>query len=275
MPTLFKRDWQLRLDNLIIKGLDIAFDVEKTIRRTPNTCSLQVWNLNAEHRRHLEQLSVRKKRGPGKIRVEIEAGYVDARTLIFRGDLRRAATKRDGSDLVTTIEGDDGGQAIKWSRVNESFPPGTRVVDVLLSLTQAMGIGQGNLMEVAPLVTTFTNGTVVSGNAANELGEILASVGLTYSVQNGVLQVLRRGQGLQATAIRLSSSTGLVGTPEANADGTITVTSLLIPDLYPGRLVVLDSPSLSGGFHVTKCKYTGDTFADAWYIEMECKAYSR
>jgi hypothetical protein len=279
VARLFKRAWKVKVDTLQFSELDISFEVEKTGRREPNKCSLKIWNLTRDHRRQLEALTVR--RGQGQIRVELEAGYQNQLGLIFRGDLRRASSHREGPDVITEVEGEDGGRAVLWGRVNRSFPAGTPVETVLRACAEAMGVGMGNLAEASAGArlegggNTFAEGTVLSGPAAEELDHLLRSMGLRYSVQNGVLQILQRGQALQTTAVRLSPTTGLVDSPEVNADGTVSATCLLNPDIYPGRQVQFDSVDLAGTYRVEKAKYQGDSFGGEWYIHMECQPLSR
>lgn len=270
--------WRVRVDTLRFTGLDISFDVEKSLRREPNKCTLRVLNLSADHRRQLEQLNTTRKRGPGRIRVELEAGYRETgMSMVFRGDLRTAlSTQEDDGTWVTTLEGEDGGRAVLWARVNRSFPAGTRVDQVIRACAEAMGVGVGNLEDAIQGArlegagATFTEGTVLSGPAPDELDGVLRSVGLTWSVQNGVLQLLQRGQALQTTAVRLTSDTGLVGTPGRAADGTVTAKAFINPELYPGRQIQLDSPNVRGFFRVRKAKYSGDSAGDTWYVAMEC-----
>lgn len=286
MARLFKRIWRVRVDTLQFTGLSISFEVEKSTKREPNKCTLRVFNLTQDHRRQLESLSVR--RGRGRIRVELEAGYLDETSfdasaglgLIFRGDLRHASSVHDGPDWVTEIEGEDGGRSVLWARVNRPFPPGTTVETVVRACAQAMGVGLGNLSELTANArlegggNTFTSGTVLSGPAAEELEHLLRSMGLRYSIQNGVLQILRRGRPLQTTAVNLSPDTGLIDSPVVNADGTVSATSLLIPDIYPGRKVQFNTVDLSGTYRVEKAKYQGESSGGPWYVHMECKALS-
>lgn len=293
MAKLFQRAWRVRVDDFQSETLDIAFEVEKTTKKEPNKCTLKLWNLTPEHRRQLAALSTvtkkkksstsstkRKTALSGKIRVEVEAGYVGATTLIFRGDLRTAKSTLDGADYVTELEGEDGGKAVLLGRINRSFPPGTTVETVVKACAQAMDVGYGNAAELAHAARlegsggVFTNGTVLSGSAATELDHILKSAGLRYSIQNGNLQIQKRGAALQGTAVKLSPDTGLLGSPTSNADGTVSAIALMIPDLYPGRKVKFESVDFTGFYQIEKCKYAGDTAGDDWHVEMETKLVS-
>lgn len=282
MGLLFGRSWRLRVDTLQFSGtgkpgdITMSFDVEKTIKAEPNKATIKIWNLIQDHQRQLQALSVQK--GRGRIRVELEAGYQSGMMLLFRGDLRRAGTSRSGPDLITEVSGEDGGRSVIWSRVNRSFPPGTTVEVVAKACAEAMGLGLGNLPEIVrgkrmgSAGSTFFDGCVLSGNAADELTHILRSLGLSYSIQDGAVQVIERGKALQASAVVLGSGTGLIDRPVVNADGTVSASSLLIPDLYPGRKVQFDTVDLAGIYTLQKTNYVGGTEDNEWYCNMEAKA---
>ncbi len=273
--NLFGRKWRLRVSTIETSDLDLTFQIKKSLDHKPNTATITVFNLSADHRHALEQLNTYKKTSPGKIPVELEAGYEGGMSLIFRGDLRTALSEHDGATWKTTLTGEDGGQAVRWSRVSGSYPAGTALQTVVQDLARAMGVGLGNLTEVNPQFrsggNTFARGTVLTGSAPDEMRRILRSCGLTYSVQDGVLQVLRNGDALQRTAVRLVPSTGLVGDPVRDARGNIAAKALLIPDLYPGRKVTLEYPELRGTYRVQTIAYDGSTFGTEWYAQLALK----
>ncbi len=283
MTTLYRRKAVVRVGTLEIEttvadsgvvGLDVSFSVERTLRHEPNTCELQIFNLTADRRAELQQL-----RSAG---VTIEAGYEQNVSVIFAGDLREARTVRDGPDLVTEIEAGDGEKAHRTARVNTSAPQNGSIVDTIRSVTDSFGIQRGNVdsaLTVVGLETggsqtstrQFRGGAVVSGRSSTELSRLLDSVGYEYSIQNGVFQVLPRGQTISQDALLLTPETGLLGSPTRSSDGILSATSLIIPDLFPGRKVRFESPETEGFFRVETAKYTGDTSNQEWFIEMECK----
>lgn len=213
----------------------------------------------------------------GRIPVELEAGYVTTgKHLIFRGDLRRALTTNDTDGTFTTeIEGEDGGRSTLSSRVNEAFPPGTTAVQVVRACAEAMGVGVGNILTAKGALQgkVFKHGTVLTGQAGAELAGVLRRLGLSYSIQNGVLAFRAAGKGLTPTGFVLSSETGLVGSPARDASGLVVATTLLLPSVAPGALIDLQSEQYRGSYMVQEVEYSGSTYGDEWYSTLELVPY--
>lgn len=270
---LFKRKARVRVDTLVLENLDVAFDVTRSLKPEPNTAELKIWNLAEERRSQIESLA--------SVPVIIEAGYESGTSVIFHGDLRNAKTTREGPDLITSIESGDGEHAHRRARVNRSFSSGTPLSSVLDHLVRAMGVGVGNAAEAIRAAELegagrlFREGVVLSGGAAVELDTLLRSCGLEYSIQDGALQVLTRGRPLAGTAVLLSPDTGLIESPTKELDEQrrpfVSAKCLMIPDIVPGRLVRLQSAGISGQFRVEKAKYSGDTAATDWGIELDLR----
>jgi hypothetical protein len=248
-------------------ALDFQFAVERTLETEPNTAEIKVWNLSPANRLRLEAL--------GKIPCYIEAGYLGQTSVIFLGDLRRAFTERDGPDLITTIESGDGEEATQTARVNVSIAPGTTNSAIFRAVLGAFGILEGNLASVPVDAQRqlMARGGVVSGSASQVLTRLALGIGVRWSIQSGMAQFTLGAQPIQGTAVFLSADTGLIGTPSIDSKGVLTAKALMIPDIFPGRLLVLQSttPRLSGNYRVTKTQHTGDTSGDDWYVEVEAK----
>lgn len=275
--SLFRRDWRLEVGGLVVaRPLRVSFEVERSTRPTPNAATIRVWNLSRDSQALVE--------GAGGALVVLEAGYVGERAEIFRGTVLRARagqrtgspkSERDGPDVVTTIEATDGGLEYRRARVARGYSAGVSVATVLRDLAGALGVGEGNLREVEALgeldggARTFPEGTVISGSASGEMTRILRSLGLRWSVQHGALQILQRGAALQTRAVRLSSSTGLVGSPEVGTGGRVTARALLTPELWPGRRVRLEADRIQGQLVARAIRYEGDSHADPWYAVAE------
>lgn len=271
MTEIRDRVAEVVADTLRLDGMRVAFEVERSLRPTPNKASIKIWNLSRDHRGQLEQM----KRVP----VSVRAGYrTTGMTQIFLGELSRVVSEPSGADIVTTIGGGDGAKQITTSRVSRTFAPGTRTADVLRHVAESVGAGMGNaLTEIAQgnfgaLGEVFAQGTTIHGNAAAELGRLCDSAGLEYSIQDGRLQMMRRGRALAATAVRLSPLTGLLGSPSVDAKGVLSAECMMIPDVFPGRRVLIESRFVRGVYRVEKAAYSGDLRGNDWKIKIEGKA---
>jgi hypothetical protein len=275
----FNRNVRVQVAERRYTDLDVAFEIEKALGSHLNKATVKVTNLSEQSRNQIDELSLTRRRGTGRIRVVVEASYgSDPLQVIFSGDLRNGASaETPPGTWVTTLEGEDAGRSFLWSRVNASFEPGATPLQVAQECVNAMGVGRGNLIEALTGArlerggTTFEAGTVLSGSAPEELRGVLRSCGFTYSVNDNVLQVLRRGNAIQRTAVRLVWNRGLIGSPVKNLDGTVKVNTLLNPDIYPGRQIQVESRTVNGNFRAKKVKYTGDTAGLPWYCEIEAE----
>lgn len=276
MARLFQRKYRLTLDTFQIEGLAIDFKVKKSIGRAANTCTLSVTNLSRDTRARLSEL------GRGT-RVKLEVGYENEDLhVLFNGGSRTIDVRHEKTDYILDIEARDRGDNILQKRVNRSYPPGTEVRTVIRDLVDALEIGRGNLSELEGVGLegvgrTFPEGTVLSGQASRELDEILRSMGLRWSVQNGVLQLQRRGRPLSAQAVNLSPETGLVGSPALDTSrrrsGIVNAVAFIMPDLVPGRKVSLQSELYSGGYEIRQVEYSGSWRATDWYANLTLRPY--
>jgi len=284
MTTLFKRDWRVQVGQLVVrKPLHVSFEIERTTRPQPNAATVRLYNLTRDHQALVQDA----REGI----VTVEAGFLGSMSQIFGGTVIRARaggrsgskipakSERDGPDVVTVIEALDGGDTYREARIARSYGPDVSVSTVLRDCAAALGLGEGNIAEVERVAvldggqTTYPDGTVLDGQAARELTRILASYGLRWSIQHGTVQVIQRGSALQTQGVRLSESTGLIGSPEVAANGDVTVRALLTPELWPGRHVVLEAERVRGQMTVASIRYEGDSHADTW--QAQCRLVHR
>ena len=277
MTVLFGRSWELQVDTLLLKGeygkpsLTISFEVERTLKRAPNNASVTIYNLSAEHRKRLQDLG-------DAVFVRLSVGYRGDNFQIFKGDLRDVRSTRQGPDWVTTITSGDGERAIQRRRTRRSFAPGAALEQVLKDVAGDLQVGLGNLVKGVSGAalegtgsTRFHSGTTVSGNSARELDRLLRSAGYEWSVQDGEIQVLPRGQALKGQAVAIAPRTGLIGSPEPGTKGATVCTVLLQAGLVPGARVQLESAYTSGLFRVERVTNKGETSGQVWYADLELK----
>lgn len=293
----WKRKWAVTIDTFKTTELDIKFKIEKSLKDEPNKCELEILNLSEEHRARIEELTpfstvvsglakqkvkiAARKAATSGIPVKIEAGYEedDDLSLLWLGDLRNAISEREGANWVTKLESGDGEKAWQNARVNLSYGPKTPVATVIRAIARELGLGEGNLASVIASIELngvgrlLPRGAVIAGPARQQLRDWTRSAGLEFSIQDGALQFLEKGKATGEQAFLVSAETGMIGSPTVDIDGLVHVKMLMPHGIRPGRLLVIDSQRVAGGYKAEKIIYEGDTAGDEWFVEMEAVRY--
>ncbi len=294
MSDLFNRDLTLTMGAVsldiqtrnpifpdrIAPALRVSFDIEKTSNRDPNKALVTIYNLNPANRALLQKGSdlittFKQLKKLYEWQVTIEAGYVGSKSKLFVGDITFADSRRDGSDWITTIEAGDEQRNYNSRFVSKSFGSGTSLFSILVFLVTELGIGFGDSINkfTVPLrgLVVFKKGVVLEGKVSEILDKYVTSAGYQWSIQDGVLQVLAPGETTFETAVNLTSSSGLLGSPEKGEDGTVKAVSLLQGALKPGRQVRIASQMVFGNFKIERVVHHGDTWGTDWYTEVEAQ----
>lgn len=262
-------------------GLRIQFKIEKNPQSPPNTADISVTNLAPQTRRQLQEFGAE---------VELRAGYHDNEPhlpLLFRGQARTIDHIRKGSEWVTRIQCGDGEIPFRFATINASFRPGTPTEKVARTMAAVLGdagvdvgafLAQLDAHSLAFVMPQFFFGYTSQGNALQELEKILGSSGYLVSIQSGALRVISsRGTSVK-DAIRLSPTSGLLGSPEHGTPDrnglptVLKVKAFLLPHLEPGDSFVLTDVAAAGKYRADKLSHAGDTHAeDDWATEAEAR----
>lgn len=249
----------------------VAFVVEKTLKPAPNKMAVRIWGLGETSRASIASAP--------SVPVQLDVGR-DPLSLanIFVGAVRSARSKLSSDDVgwITELSSGDGEDKTRTARVSASIGPGSSGDQVLRTLAASLGVSPGNLDSAAALVAArklWPKGTVLVGSAARELSTACLALGLEWSVQDGALQILPRGEPLAGEAVMLTPRTGLVGDSHQNAKREAKIVCLLRPEIRPGSLIVVDSVNLRGQFRAEKVVYKGDTHGNEWETEITGSPY--
>lgn len=263
-------------------SLRIAFSVERDHKRAPNNAEVAIWNLSRSNQQALAKLTV--------VPVQLEAGYADSTGVLFKGDLRCARTRREGTDFVTRVSAGDGESKIRVARISKTFKAGTPIGDVIAELGKSLGVGVGNLNQFRGARlrngdATLKRPLTVAGASSDELERFCRSCGLEWSVQAGVLQL--RENGLPVGSDRgplLRADTGLVGDVETEratktengavkGQQIVSGSCLMRADLVPGRSLRVESREFTGNLVCVRTVHAGDSHAEGWNVEWSGVPY--
>lgn len=267
---LFNRVVRVQVEDIDVSNLHVEFDVTRHLDKEPNTASITIWNLGDINRAVLAETKAPI--------VQLSAGYEETKAgVIFLGNLQSGRTTHDDPDWISMLETGDGETAFQFDRINKAFSKGAKIETVLLAAAKRLKVGLGNVTKAiqgAKLVTggtDFTNGYVASGNAANEFDVLVRSIGLTWSIQDGVIQIDTPDVPLADVSVVLTPSSGLIGSPTLGSDGVIELTALMNSDIVPGRQLEVESKVTTGRFKAEHCRYVGSNLPDSkdFYVKVE------
>lgn len=278
MSRLFKRGVALTIarpqsyfvqapNAVVLRGLRVTFSIEKKIGKQPNTCEVAVYNLSKDSRSNVDKRP---------IHVRLDAGYDDNLERLFTGDLIWSESKLDGVDWETKLQVADGARAFQHARVTRSFKPGVTLRTALAEVTGSLGLTMTkSALASSAMLTEFVSGLSLNGPAQREMTRLLAPHGLTWSIQDGRLQILGETEARTDQAIVVSQDAGMIGVPEYGSPTekkkppVLTVRMLLHPGLTPGGLIKVESRTIKGTFRVARVTHEGDTHGESWTSTVE------
>lgn len=259
-------------DVVRITGLRVMFNIAKTIKRDPNTCTASVFNL-AE--------ATRKLVNSKPVYITIDAGYDGRLTRLFTGDLFHGTSHQDGPTWETKLQLADGARAFAQARVSRSYNRGVNAHTALKEIASSMGLTlQLSASVEHTLRAEFAAGVVLDGFSRDQMSRILAPHRLSWSIQEGELIILGENEYRSAAPIRIAQDTGMIGSPEFGVpekEGqtpTLTVRSTLKPDARAGGLIQVASRHVNGVFKVHRLNHEGDTNGEVWQTTFEAKSIS-
>lgn len=271
-------------DGIDLSPMRIVFKTKKSDAQTPNTAEIRVYNLAPE--------TVNKIRNEFTI-VILQAGYESNYGTIFSGNIKQVRFGREnGTDTYIDIAAGDGDDAYNFSIINTTLAAGATQIDQIAVAGDVMagrGVGVGYITEIGS--QALPRGKVMYGMARDYLRQSAKASETTWSVQDGLLQVVKLTETLPNQAIVLNSKSGIIGTPEQTNEG-ITVRCLLNPLLKISGKVMIDEKDVAeaklpdtntnaeankpasivndGQYRVLTIEHNGDTRGNDWYSNIVC-----
>lgn len=233
------------------KGLDLSalhfkFKISAADIQSPNTAEIRVYNLADE--------TVKKIKGEFQV-VTVQAGYEDTGVfgIIFQGSIKQFRVGKESAiTSYLDILAADGDVAYNNAILKQTLAAGSTILQHAQAAVGAMGAVSPNAITLNPnsqkALQAFggmlPRGKVLFGMARTIMKSTAERLNATWSIQNGVVQVLPLNQYLPGQAVVLSALTGVVGIPEQTDEG-IKIKTLLNPKLRIGGQVQIDNKSIN------------------------------
>lgn len=268
-------------------NLHIGFQIDKDTTKESNKAKVEIYNLSDATRKKIEVPDTE---------VEIYAGYERAggAILAFKGTVTYGFTRDAGTDCITTLDLADGTVALRDSYCSLSFAPGTASKTIIQACANEMGVPVVYGDDVGEL-ESYKNGFSFIGQAKDALTEVCNAHGLSWSIQNNILNIILAGGTSTNRGLVFSPQSGLVGVPEritqaeyksnkSNPKKTQKekakkndprkkagwkINTLLVPSVNPADMVKVESKWITGWFRVEKVSHRGDYNGTNWGSTME------
>lgn len=259
--------------NLSISNLRISFSVSKTLSWSANSATVRIWNISEDKRSRIKDYGDQ---------ITLRAGYREdaGEQLLFIGNTTQVSHLFDQPEIITTLEAGDGESILNQKYISYSFEEGSTVREIIELVAERMGI---NISEFSIFPNDiYRQGDSFTGMAKDALDKLCNRVNLTWSVQNGFLQILPKNQGSTKPPAEINADTGMIGIPQrftskrmnlynSNIQTGWRVKTLLRPDINPGDRVRIKSvrADINGLFYVYSIRHEGDNYSPQWESTLE------
>ena len=274
-----------KLNKSFENNLKINFSIEKDTTKESNKSKLEIYNLSESSRKAIEVADNE---------VEIYAGYEDGAVLCFRGTVTYGYTKDSGTECITSLDLADGTVALRDSYCSLSYAPNTSAKTIIQRCATEMGVPVVYGDDVGEL-ENYKNGFSFIGQAPECLTEVCNALGLSWSIQNNILNIILAGGTATNRGLVFSAQSGLIGLPERIVQAEYKsnkttpkrkakqkakkeeprkkagwrIETLLVPSVNPGDMVKVESRIITGWFRVEKVRHSGEYNGQRWNSEMD------
>lgn len=176
----------------------------------------------------------------------IDAGEDGDVGRIFEGSVESISSRQNGPDWLTEIAISDG-QATAGVEIDERWPAGVQLFDVINQIIKQMGLEPGNFTRAqllnaigANVKSVFARPFVIKRSADSILTEIFTLSNAEWWVDRGQFYIVRRAQPLVDRALLLTNEQGGLRSPPEQLDkAAIAIASDFRRGLRIGRKVVI------------------------------------
>lgn len=285
------------------QGLDLSqmrfkFNTRNADEQAPNTLYVRIYNLKKE---------TVQKIGTEFTMITLQAGY-DAGNygIIFSGTIKQIATGRERNvDSYVDVWAADSDEFYAFAVVNMSLSAGKTPQQVIEAIQSAPSVNGVSALPFASdasgliagagggTAQALSRGKALFGMTRDYARDWSSKYGYSWSMQNGQLVVIPITGYRPGEAVVLSSTTGLIGVPEATADG-VRVRALLNPLIRIGCLIQIAQSDINqitqqqqgltysaaiatvttaaGFYRVLVAEFSGDVRGQEWYVDLICLA---
>lgn len=245
--------WDSRQTNDKISALKVDYTIKKTYTNEANIGTIIIYNLSESTRQ-----AIKKTKLEADIRyLNFAIGYDNQLYSIFTGSIKECSSERNGNNIITTIQGWDGGEAITRAETNITIDNTTDIYGTLFNDLKKYNITKGYISPKAQYKVAGTRGIVLNGKTWQLIKKYQNE--LDIFINNQQLYIYAKGE-YRSVAYKINAETGLLNTPRDFGTGYIEVETIAEPTIDLKTIVDLESttdPFYNGTYQVISVEQNG------------------
>lgn len=245
--------WDSRKVNDSVSCLKVEYNIKKTYTNESNIGTITVYNLSETTRQ-----AIKKTKLETDIRfLSFAIGYDNQLYSIFIGSIKECSSERNGNNIITTIQGWDGGEAITRAETNITIDNTTDIYGTLLNDLKKYNITKGYISPKAQYKVAGTRGIVLNGKTWELIKKYQND--LDIFINNQQLYIFTKEEHINL-AYKINAETGLLNTPKDFGDGYIEVETIAEPTIDLKTIIDLESttdPVYNGTYQVISIEQNG------------------
>ena len=239
---------------IIIKPpFTLDFNITRKTLADANVGSFKIYNLSERVRNLLRK----DQDDVGNLKqIVVKAGYGKQLADVFKGNVSKGWSVREGVNFLTQMECYDGGFALVNTTMDQTFPKGTLQRSILKAGLNALKAGSVEVGAIGNFTGAITKGNSFSGAAAKVISELS---GGAFFVDNGKSYILKDDEVIDTPPKIIDSSSGLIGTPTREFQ-FINLEMVFEPQISVGQRIILKSltgDNLNGLYKVHSIQHAG------------------
>jgi hypothetical protein len=272
-------DYRKSDNAIVIPNLQCTFEISKSSsnKKKSNSATIEIYNLNDEHRALIEQEYVA---------AVFSAGFINpGMARLFAGQVVDSSTRKSGTEIITQVKMGSGYTDLNHELISQLAAPGQSYRDVYEEIRKSLPSVVRGVYNGTNLNNQVINGYPLIGEPRRILDELSELTQTEWRVDDGVLYVNDQSGGINDNlklCYIISEESGLIERPYRVAGDKrrtkkdkikkkgIQFKCLLNPRIVPGEYIKLEYPNFDGYYKVDSVRMYGDFRGNPWYSEVFC-----
>lgn len=240
---------------VITNPMTIRFNIDRSMYSGIANMTIDIYNLSTDHRNRIFKDFFYDIEKENPLFIALSAGYsIKELNTIYAGDVWNAYTRREGPDVITTIQAKTGLRNFAQT-ISLSVAAGSTAKDVVKQCMDKMPCLTDNHQAIEEY--TFSSPISLMGKPLAIIKQYNPNKNVFVDLNN--VYILGEDEGIAGWVPLITESSGLLNAPERKT-GTLVFNMIFEPRLEVGQVIELRSqlaPQFNGQYKIFGLKHNG------------------